>query len=111
MRTILAALTTTALLAIGAPANATDGYAVPTAEHVTSVEGRWSVGFRTYNDDGTTWLLGPARGVIVQQCGRGSDAARSCQAEWRAFFVRLCAVRDASGTPDYWPFPGPEPKP
>ena len=53
-RTILAALTTTTLLAIGAPANATDGYAAPTAEHVTSVEGRWSVGFRTYNDDGTT---------------------------------------------------------
>lgn len=73
---------------------------------VTSVEGAWRVGWRTHNSDGTSWLLDPVPAVLKLQCGRGSDTARACQAEWRAFYRDMKTIRDANPAgPDYWPFP------
>lgn len=101
---------TGALLAtlVSAASAATDGIDTPTTDHVSRVEGAWRVGFRTYNDDGTSWILHPVPVMLQRQCGRGSDTARTCRVAWRGFYNELRAIRDADPNgPDYWPFPGP----
>lgn len=113
IRTILAALATTALLMVAAPAVATDGQAddpinnTPTTEHVKRAEGTKALGFRVYMDDATMALY-PTLGRMLYRCNTandaGTDAATACRQGWRDFYAGLVQIRNADPTPDYNPY-------
>ena len=111
MRTITTTLAALAIaLGVVSSAHAApEFYPAPSTDHVIKVEGAWHVGFRASVDDGTVWMLPAVPAMLRQQCGGGSDRARACRVEWRAFYNSLRAIRDADANPDYWPFPGPTP--
>jgi len=89
-RTILAALTTAALLAIGAPANATDGTPPVSHDFQTEVYGSNKSGFAMIVNGALFKVFAPRRDALAACHGD-----QFCKDSTKAQYRRLVEARDA----------------
>jgi hypothetical protein len=105
LRTALVSIALTALVLVGAPANAAPVTIddVPNADGIIWAEGSRSTHFEVSWNDGTGYLVTFPRLRHMQRLcndthGTNTPESNACRLEWRALYAEFVAFRDGGAT-------------